>query len=502
MNDAPPAATGIAEQKATIWRVAAWAMWDWGASAFNVLVTTFVFAVYLTSDAFGEGASTKLALTVAAGGILGALLAPVAGQWADRTGRAGLGVAIATWALAATTAALALIAPQPSYLVPGLALMALGGLFFQVAEVNYNALLARVSTPTTAGKISGLGWGLGYIGGIVILLAAYTLLIKPDTGLFGVSDSGATDIRATMVLCAIWVLIFTAPVIVALRDTRYPQSPVRSTDPTYAPASRRPGVLGAYRNIARTVVDIWRHHRPLAYFMLAAAVYRDGLAGVFTFGAVIAASSFGFNAGEVILFGVAANIIAGVATFIAGVADDRLGSLTLIRASLLGMLLAGAAVFALADHGTIVFWIFGLTLVAFVGPAQNSSRAHLLRNIPAGKEGEVFGLYATTGRALSFLSPTLFAAAIAVGSGVNNTPSDDNQVWGIVGILVVLAAGLTLLTALVRTPQTPSEATETTAPSATTKTTLTATSTTSTTITVTAATEQIPAQTDEKDPRP
>lgn len=422
-------------------------MWDWGASGFNVLVTTFVFAVYLTSDAFGDGASTKLALTLAVGGLAGAALAPVVGQWADRSGRAGLGLAVATWLMAAATAAMALVKPEESYLWLGLGLVALGGLFFQIAEVNYNALLVRVSTPATAGRISGLGWGLGYLGGIVTLLIAYFALIAPEVGLFGVSDTGATDVRAAMIVCAAWIVIFTLPVVVFVRDN----PGTRATQPTAAEFSAR----SAYAAIWATVKTVWREDRRLAYFMLSAAVYRDGLAGVFAFGAIIAATSFGFDDGEVILFGVAANVLAGVATFVAGWLDDRVGSFALIVTSLAGMIVAGALVFCFADGGARVFWIFGLALVIFVGPAQNSSRTYLLRAIPPGKEGEVFGLYATTGRALSFLSPTLFAGSIAVGALITGNTQSQSQVWGIVGILLVLGAGLVLLLTLARPSRTP-----------------------------------------------
>jgi MFS transporter, UMF1 family len=93
-------------------------------------------------------------------------------------------------------------------------------------------------------------------------------------------------------------------------------------------------------------------------------------------------------------------------------------------------------VFFAHDLGAGAFWIGGLVLCLFVGPAQSASRTFLARITPAGREGEVFGLYATTGRAVSFLAPLLFATFVAVGGA---------QYWGILGIVLVLAIGLALL---------------------------------------------------------
>ena len=100
------------------------------------------------------------------------------------------------------------------------------------------------------------------------------------------------------------------------------------------------------------------------------------------------------------------------------------------------MVAAGLLVFFLHDSGKLVFWVFGLVLTLFVGPAQAASRSFLARVTPAGRESEIFGLYATTGRAASFLSPLLWATFIAVFGATY---------WGILGIVVVLAAGLVLM---------------------------------------------------------
>ncbi|MEE6273785.1 MFS transporter [Georgenia sp. MJ206] len=417
------------------WPVYAWGLWDWGSAAFNAVITTFVFTVYITSDAFGPGADSKLGWALAAAGVLVALFAPVLGQRADRSGRRTFWLAFNTGAVVVISASLAFVAPSPDYLWLGLVLLAAGNIFFEFASVNYNAMLNEISTPTTIGRVSGLGWGLGYIGGIVLLLIVYFGLINPDVGLFGITGEDGMDVRVTMLVCALWTLIFSIPVLRTIRD-----------DKAARVKRERVGLIASYRLLFRSVRDLWRSEPHTVYFLGASAIFRDGLAGVFTFGGVIAAGTFGFSAGDVIIFGVAANVVAGVATIAFGALDDRLGPKRVIVLALVSMIVAGTGVFFLHDAGTTAFWTLGLVLCIFVGPAQSASRTFLARLIPAGKEGEVFGLYATTGRAVSFLAPAAFATSITIGASVTGVAdSDDAQYWGILGIVVVLLVGLALL---------------------------------------------------------
>ncbi|MET4637439.1 MFS transporter [Mycetocola sp. 2940] len=408
-------------------RVLAWGLWDWGSAAFNAVITTFVFTVYLTSDAFGGEAavSAQLGWALAAAGLLIALLAPVTGQRSDSAGRRKLWLGVNTYIVVALTACMFFVAPEPDFLWLGLLLVAAGNVFFEFAGVNYNAMLAQVSTPKTIGRVSGIGWGFGYLGGIALLLIVYFGFIAPPVGLFGITGEDAMDVRVTVLVSAIWFGLFALPVLL--------------TVPEYEGVGARRAKVGffaSYRRLFNDIRKLWTESRQTVYFLLASAVFRDGLAGVFTFGGVLAAGWFGFSAQEVIIFAIAANVVAGISTITVGLLDDRLGAKPVIMASLIGLVLAGLTVFFLHDGGAIVFWIFGLALCLFVGPAQSASRSFLARLIPAGREGEVFGLYATTGRAVSFLAPTAFALFITIGG---------EQYWGILGIVLVILIGLLLL---------------------------------------------------------
>ncbi|MET0480921.1 MAG: MFS transporter [Mycetocola sp.] len=408
-------------------RVLAWGLWDWGSAAFNAVVTTFVFTVYLTSDEFGEEAvvSAQLGWALAAAGVLVLLFAPVTGQRSDSAGRRKLWLGVNTYIVVALTACMFFVAPSPDFLWLGLLLVAAGNVFFEFANVNYNAMLAQVSTPTTIGRISGIGWGLGYLGGIVLLLIVYFGLIQPEVGIFGITGENAMDVRVTVLVSAIWFGLFALPVLLAVPE--YEGVGARRT---------KVGFFASYRRLFNDIRKLWRESRQTVYFLFASAVFRDGLAGVFTFGGVLAAGWFGFSQGEVIIFAIAANVVAGISTITVGLLDDRLGPKPVIMASLIGLVVTGLLIFFLHDGGQLTFWIFGLALTLFVGPAQSASRSFLARLIPAGREGEVFGLYATTGRAVSFLAPTAFALFITIGG---------EQYWGILGIVLVIFIGLLLL---------------------------------------------------------
>lgn len=414
-------------------------MWDWGSQPFNTVITTFVFSVYLTSESFGptNDTSTALAISTAVAGLFVALLAPVLGQNSDRSGRGVRNLRLQTWLLAALSASLYLVRPEPGYLVLGLVLLGVGSIVSEIASVNYNASIEQVAAPSNVGRVSGFGWGMGYLGGILVLLLLYFVFIQPEVGLFGVTGDDAMDIRVSMVVCGLWILLFTIPTFVVLKDTPRPKAP-------------RVGVIDSYKLVWASLRRLWASSRHTVYFLGASALFRDGLAGVFAFGAVLAAGTFGMSAGDVIIFGAVANITAGISTMLFGLLDDWIGPKRVIVISLVSLVVLGAAIFVLHDGGATVFWTLGLAMTAFVGPAQAASRSFLARVIPEGHAGEIFGLYATTGRVVSFLSPAAFGLFIWLGARL--TGEDNTQYWGILGIALVLVAGLAVLLP-VKTPQ-------------------------------------------------
>ncbi|MBM7415403.1 MULTISPECIES: MFS transporter [Nocardiaceae] len=422
-------APGVVTKK----QVLAWGFWDWGGAAFQAVILTFVFSVYLTDSVGadlpgGVSATSWLGWSLGIAGVLVAVLAPVSGQRSDARGRRKRLLFVLSTATVVCMAALFFVKDDYHYLWLGLILLSVASVLFEVAQVPYTAMLRQVSTPDNLGRVSGFGWAMGYFGGIVLLLMCYFGFIAGDgdqRGLLGITTEGGLNIRLVALLAAVWFLVFSLPVLFAV-----PELPV--TDPDAAAA--RAGYLESYRVLWRDVSELWRTDRRTVWFLVASALFRDGLAGVFTFGAVLAVTVYGISSADVLLFGVAANVVAALGAVVAGRVDDVLGPKLVIVVSLVSMIVAGLVL--LAVSGPLMFWIFGLILCLFVGPAQSASRTFLTRIVPPGREGQMFGLYATTGRAVSFLAPSLFGLFVFLF---------DADRAGIIGIVLVLAAGLLAL---------------------------------------------------------
>lgn len=432
-----------------------WSMWSWGNATVSAVMTTFVFGTYITSEAFGPGdrGAQYLAVATALAGAVVALTAPVIGQRADKAGRRRLWLTINTGMVLLMVSACFFVRPEEGYLLLGVTLMALMGLFDEFANLNYNAMITDISDHQRMGRVSGIGWAAGYMGGIVLLLVVYVGMIEGDW--LGLGTDEAINIRAVAVVGAVWHLIFALPLLLS----RIPTADQNVVE-------EKVSVAESYRRLFRVVRGLWRQDRNTLWFLLSSAIYRDGLSAVFTWGAVLGVhvyriedSTIPFTeiAGSVLLFGIAGNVIAALGAFIGGWFDDRFGPRLVIALSLSSLLAIAVIMWVMVRPVNLgiftmtpvqAFWLFGLLLCLFVGPAQASSRAFLGRLAPPERAGELFGLYATAGRGMSFLTPALIGLLIAVFGG---------QVMAIPGIILVLGSGLGLLLALVHDPTGPAE---------------------------------------------
>ncbi|WP_434175573.1 MFS transporter [Brachybacterium conglomeratum] len=412
--------------------VVPFALWDGGMSAFSSVILTFVFATYVASGVASEGAVGEEAITAAQahgsqvlttwqsiGAVAVALLAPLLGNLADSGGARNALLRITTLATVATVALMPLVRLDSDYLTLGAVLIALAVVFSELAGVFVNSVLPEISTPENRGRISGTAWAVGYWGSIVCLGLVLVLFVMPGTGMLGITGEDGWNYRAIPLFVALWILLGTLPLM--LRAPRHPAT---------APGERWNPWQG-YASIIRRVLRAVKEEPVMLQYLVASAIYRDGLGAVFSIAGVLAANAYGFGAVEIIVFGIAANLVAGVGVFLGGRVDDRVGPRPVIIAGCAGIIVLGLVV--LAFEPTIVFWVAGLAICLFVGPVQSASRNLLTRLSLPGRETENFGLYATTGRALGFLGTAAFAATVAL-SGETRT--------GILGIVIVMALGL------------------------------------------------------------
>ncbi|MBY0290757.1 MAG: MFS transporter [Mycobacteriaceae bacterium] len=419
-------------------QILSWAVWDFGSTGLNAVVVTFVFSIYLT-NAVGDGlpgeisATSWLGWALGAAGLAVALLAPVTGVWVETPWRRRRALATLSVMSVVSTVAMSVVREDWRYLALGLFLVAATSACNDLATVPYNAMLRQLSTPQTSGQISGYGLGLGYFGSVVLLLVIYFGFVSGDgdhTGLLNLPAADGQNVRAAMVFTAIWFALFALPILILVPSPR----------PDIEAPAGAGGFFGGYRKLWTEIRSEWRRDHHVVYYLIASAVFRDGLTGVFAFGAVLGVKVYGVSSADVLLFGVSASTIAAIGAIIGGYLDDRIGAKPVIVGSLASMIVVGLILMTLS--GVLAFWICGLLLCLFIGPTLSAARTLMLRMSAEGKEGVAFGLYTTTGRAVSYLAPVLFSTFIAI-FGTDRA--------GIGGLVVVLLAGM-LGMLVVKTP--------------------------------------------------
>lgn len=424
MNGREPGAAGPGRRA-----VFSWCLFDWANSPQPTIIVTFVFSAYFAQGIVGdeiEGAFLW-SQTMAAAGFAVAILSPVLGAIADRGGRRKPWIGLFSAGCVVATALLWFAEPDRSSIPLALALVAVSVLCFEIATVFYNASLPNVAAPDRMGRTGGWGWGAGYVGAIACLALCLFGLVQADPPPFGLDPSQAEHVRATALVAALWWIVFGWPYL------------------AWVPDGARAGI-GAGEAIRSGLLALWktlrslRDYKNIAVFLLARMIYADGLATLFQIGGLYAAGTLGMGFAEIVQFGIAMNVTAGIGAFALGWLDDRIGSRRTIEISLVGLSVFAAAV--LMVDSVLWFWVFGLALCVFVGPVQSASRTLMARLAPPHMRAEMFGLYAFSGKSTSFVGPLLFGWV---------TLWFDSQRAGMATILVFWLVGLVLLR-LVREP--------------------------------------------------
>lgn len=405
-------------------QLVAWAFYDWASTPFFAVVITFVFSAYFIQGVAGDevlGTAYWGWMTTASALVIAAC-SPILGAIADVGGRRKPWLVAFTGLSAATTAGLWLVTPDAAAVPLALTLVLVANVATEVATSFYNAMLPDLAPAERVGRWSGWGWGLGYLGGIAALALVLLLFVQREPPLFGLDKAAAEHVRICGPLLAVWLVVFALPLFLITPDL---------------PSRRRPAgtaVRDGLRQLGRTIRDA-RRELNLLRFLGARLVYNDGLNTLFAFGGIYAAGTFGMQLEEIILFGIALNLTAGLGAFGFAYLDDHLGSKPTILVALAGLIVVGLVALIATDK--TVFWIAALFLGLFLGPAQSASRTLMARLAPADKRTEMFGLYALTGKVTAFLGPFLFGTATWLFA---------SQRAGMATVLVMFVAGGLLLT--------------------------------------------------------
>ena len=442
-----------ARRPATRRGVWGWMLFDFAAQPFFTVVTTFIFGPYFVSRMVADPAAGQAAwgFGIAASGLVIAVLSPILGSIADQTGARKPWIAFFATIQIVGLCLLWFAAPG-SNVVAVLLAFSLAAIAAEFSVVFNDSMMTRLVSKDEIGRVSNLAWGLGYFGGMIVLIFVVLFMAgSAETGrtligiepILGLDPAQGEDARATGPLSALWYLVFILPMFFFTPDAA-------------AGLPLAQAVRAGLSELRSTLGEL-RGRGGLLGFLVARMIYQDGVNALLALGGVFAAAMFGWSITEIGLFGIILNVVAIFGCFAAARIDGALGSKRVVLIALVllviatlgivstgpGFTLFGAVVLAGTDTGGLfgspaekAYIAFGLLIGLAFGPVQASSRSYLARSVSAEESGRFFGLYALSGRATSFLAPLLVASVTAASGSPR---------LGMATILLFLLAGLAWL---------------------------------------------------------
>ncbi len=436
-------------KRAGLW---GWMLFDWAAQPFFTVVTTFIFGPYVVSRMAPDAATGQAAwgYGIALAGLVIAVLSPILGSVADQTGARKPWIAGFAFVKIVSLCLLWWAAPGSS-LFWVILLFSLASIAAEFSTVFNDSMMPRLVEPREIGRLSNLAWGIGYLGGMIVLIVVVLFLAaSPETGrtiigtapLFGLDPVQGEDARATGPISALWYLVFILPMFLFTPDQKRGKP-------------LGPAVRAGLAELGDTLRDA-RSRPALFRFLLARMIYQDGVGALLALGGTFAALMFSWSVTEIGIFGIILNVVAVFGCLVASRLDTRLGSKAVVTGALVALLVATLGIVStgpgftlfLLDLGTTdggglfgsaaekAYLVFGLLIGLAFGPVQASSRSYLARSVPPDDAGRYFGIYALAGRATSFLAPF----GVATVTAASGSPR-----LGMAVILLFLGLGLLIL---------------------------------------------------------
>ncbi|TCP58703.1 UMF1 family MFS transporter [Rhodovulum bhavnagarense] len=427
-------------------RIWGWWFYDWASQPYATLLLTFIFAPYVT-DLVGDGTAAQAAWGYGVGtaGLVIALLAPILGAVADKSGHRMPWIVLFSVFYILGASGLWLANPEAFNLWLVLFFFGLGMVGLEFTTIFTNAMLPDLAPRAELGRISGSGWAFGYVGGLIALVAMLTLFAEGDTGttligiepMLGLDPALREGTRFVGPFTALWYALFIIPFFLWVR---LPRQPARATV--------RQSLSGALPEFRATLAHLPRTPSLTAY-LLSSMFYRDALNGMYVFGGIYAAGVLGWSVIEVGVFGILAVIAGAAFSWLGGRADQRFGPKPVILFNVIVLTMVGIAVIFVSREAVfglpvapgsnlpdIAFYILGAIIGAAGGALQTASRTMMVRQANPARMTESFGLYALSGKATAFLAPL----SIGIVTDLTGT-----QQMGITPLVVLFALGLFLL---------------------------------------------------------
>ena len=391
--------TGVAPRE-----VAAWSLYDFANSGYTTVVLTAVFSAYFVNVVAGGADWATLAWTLALSfsSLLIMLTAPAIGAWADAKGNKKSLIAVCTAGCVVGT--IGLYFAQPGTVALALVLIIASNYFFSMGETINAAFLPELAKSGAMGKVSGWGWGVGYLGGMLTLGLCLAWVINAQ----GAGQSAAEFVPVTMLITALIFAIAALPLFLILKERAVIN---RSSDHPVT-------VSGALAASFRQLRNSWRESKQYPDFLrllLCGFSYQAGISVVIALAAIYAEQVMGFQQSDTMMLIFLVNIAAALGAFAFGYAQDWMGHRLALAITLAGwivmVLLAGIG------ESVGLFWVAAGLAGLCMGSSQSAGRAIAGLLAPADRRAEFFGLWAFATRLSAVVGPVTYGLVTWLTAG-------------------------------------------------------------------------------------
>ncbi|HET7635673.1 MAG TPA: MFS transporter [Burkholderiales bacterium] len=394
-----------------------WAMYDFANSGYTTVVITAIFNAYFVGVVAGGKPWATFAWTaaLAVSYLLIIITAPALGAWMDARAAKKRVLLMTTIGCVLFTAALASVGPGDLWL--GVVLIVLSNFFYGSGENVAAAFLPGLAEGDAMGRVSGWGWSLGYIGGLISLGAclAYVSYVKSH------GADAAHFVPGTMVITALIFAASSVPTFLFLKERA-------------VPVVGSAGVVAAFARLAQTARQA-RRHTDLWRFLICIVCYQAGIQAVIALAAIYAEQAMGFKTEQTIVLILVVNIAAAAGAFIFGHVQDRVGHFRAILWTLIGWIVT--VLLAWSASGPVRFWIAANIAGLCVGSSQSAGRALVGYLSPPSREGEFFGLWGVAVKLSSILGPVTYGAVTWVTHGDQRTAILVTGLYFVIGIAIL-----------------------------------------------------------------
>jgi UMF1 family MFS transporter len=408
----------------------AWYMYDFGNSAYAAVILLAVFSVYFKGAVVGGAEGSRLwGFSLGIAMLVVAVISPILGTIADFTA-AKKRILFVFSALSWTFTALLFFVEQGD-IFTGMLFFILAEIGYRGGQVFYNALLPDIASAEEMGRVSGNGWAIGSVGGIVCLFFILPVIV--------LTDSNPLAVRGSFAFTALFFALSTLPLFLRLKERREGKALPPGENYLSLAFKRLKNTFGAVRDF-----------REFIKFILAFLIYNDGILMALDFAAIIGAVLYGMNQTQLIIFMIIVQATSAIGAYVFGIWGEKAGYKQVLIYSIL--LMIAAVVWMIINTTLTGYFIIGALAGFALTGVQSLSRTITGLFAPANKATEFFGFFAVAGRSSSFIGPTIYGiiafrtALYFEGQGMEVLLAEQyGQRAGLFSIALFLIAGLLLL---------------------------------------------------------